>query len=430
MNILIAIIIFSVIIIIHELGHFLLAKKNGIGVTEFAVGLGPKIISFKKNETRYALKLFPFGGSCMMLGEDELIDNDKAFNKKSVWARISVIAAGPIFNFILAFVLALIITGIMGYDPASIVSVEPGTAAELAGLKVGDVITEIDGKNVDLGRELSNFFQFNKLTEEPIEIDYIREGVKNSVSLNPIKTRTYLMGFEYDPMGSEVKVLGIFEDMPFEEVGMQVGDVITSVNGTPITSSSQLNEYFQDNPLGDEEVTLTYSREEVSNTVQVVPKFAEESFKLGFGYNLGRVKTSPLGVVKYSFVEVKYWITTTIDSLGQMISGKVRKEDVAGPVGIVNIIGDTYEQSKPEGPLYIFLSLSYISILLSANLGVMNLLPIPALDGGRLVFLFLEVIRGKPIDQEKEGLVHTIGLVALMLLMVFIMFNDITKLFS
>ncbi|ROR30807.1 regulator of sigma E protease [Mobilisporobacter senegalensis] len=430
MNILVAIIIFSVIIIIHELGHFLLAKKNGIGVNEFSIGLGPRIASFKKGETRYSIKLLPFGGSCMMVGEDELVDADNAFNKKSVWARISVIAAGPIFNFILAFVLALFIIGNIGYDPAAVTKIDKGMSAEEAGLMVGDVITEMNGSNIDISRDIANFFQFNTITQAPVTIEYLRNGKLNTVKLNPVKTKTYQMGFYYDPSEKAAEITVIGEGMPLEAAGLKVGDIITNINGQKISTGTELNQYFQSNPLGEETVLLTYERDGMSDTVNITPKFIEESYKLGFGYNMGRVKTSPLGVLKYSAIEVKYWIVTTIKSLEQMVMGRVSKDDIAGPVGIVNIIGETYEQSKQEGILTVFLSLSYISILLSANLGVMNLLPIPALDGGRLVFLILEVFRGKPIDQEKEGLVHMIGLIALMILMVFIMFNDISRLFQ
>ena len=142
-----------------------------------------------------------------------------------------------------------------------------------------------------------------------------------------------------------------------------------------------------------------------------------------------REKGSPLDVLYYSAYEVKYWICTTIDSLKMLFSGQLGLNDMAGPVGVVDMIGDTYEQSKADGGFYVWLNMLNISILLTANLGVMNLLPIPALDGGRLVFLFIEAIRRKRIDPEKEGMVHMIGLLALMALMVVVMFNDVSRLF-
>ena len=150
MKFVIAVIIFSVVILIHELGHFLLAKKNHIEVLEFSLGMGPRIISTVKGGTRYSVKLFPLGGSCAMAGEDAEDDSPGTFNSAPVWGRIAVVAAGPIFNFLLAFVLSVIIVGCMGYDPATVLEVTQNSAAEKAGLKKGDVITEYQGYHIDL----------------------------------------------------------------------------------------------------------------------------------------------------------------------------------------------------------------------------------------------------------------------------------------
>lgn len=366
MNIIIAILIFSLIVVIHELGHFLLAKANGVFVTEFSIGMGPRIISFVKTEkgfkpklflnqrmldanaiwtenTMYSWKVLPIGGSCMMLGEDENIDDDRAFNKKGVWARISVIFAGPFFNFILAFLLAMIVIGKVGYDPAKIVSVEKNSPAQESGLKVGDIVTEFNGSNIDIGREFYTNLQFNPLTKKDVTITVMRDG------------------------------------------------------------------------------------KEIPN-IAVTPFKDDNRYRIGITVNLNREKTDAFGIIKYSAIEVKYVIVSTIEGLGQLLTGKVSADQMAGPVGIVGFIGDTVEQSKMDGALYVFLSLANISILLTANLGVMNLLPIPALDGGRLVFLFIEAFRRKPIDQSKEGFVHMIGFVLLMILMAFVMFNDIRRL--
>lgn len=343
MKIIIAILIFSVLVIFHELGHFLLAKKNGIYVKEFTLGLGPTLFGFKKGETRYCLKLLPFGGSCVMMGEDEESDDERAFNNKSVWARIAVVAAGPIFNFILAFILSLIIIGSVGYDA-------------------------------------------------------------------PV-------------------VNGLIEDFPASEAGMKPGDKIVKMNNDNILVYREISLYV--NLHQGESVDVVYERDGKKHEVTLEPKLDEESgnYYLGFSGGGMRTKGNILETIKYGFFEVEYWIETTFKSLGMMIGGKVSADDVSGPVGIVNAIGDTYEQSKEDGAFYVFLNMLNMSILLSANLGVMNLLPIPALDGGRLVFLIIEAIRRKPISRDKEGMVHFVGLVILLLLMVVILFNDIRKLF-
>ncbi len=345
MSIILAILIFSLIVVIHELGHFLLAKKNGIRVTEFSVGMGPRLLSTVKGDTRYSLKLFPLGGSCLMVGEDEESDDADAFGNKSVWARISVVFAGPLFNFLLAFVLAIFIIGSIGYDAPVVWMVTEGYPAEEAGMQAGDEIVRLNDTHIHVYREVSLFVLLNqKNKDQPVEVEYVRDGEHYVVSLTPRQSE-------------------------------------------------------------------------------------DGSYYLGFTGSGVRTKGNALTTLKYSAYEVKYWISTTIKSLGMLFQGEVTADDVAGPVGIVDMIGDTYEESKTDGAFYVWLNMLNISILLSANLGVMNLLPIPALDGGRLVFLIIEAIRGKGIDPEKEGMVHMIGLMALMALMVFIMFNDVRNVF-
>lgn len=341
MKIILALLVFSVIVIIHELGHFLLAKLNGITVTEFSVGMGPRLFSHEWGGTRYSLKLLPFGGSCMMVGEDEESTEEGSFGGKSVWARIAVVAAGPVFNFILAFVLSLILVGNIGYDD-TIIDVTEGYPAAEAGMQNGDEILRLNGSRVYVFREVS---LYNSLHQgEPMEITYARDGEKHTVTLEPIQ----------------------------DESG---------------------------------------------------------SYRMGFSKSAVRSKGNIFQILKYSYAELRYWVKATLESLVMLVRGQVGLQDMSGPVGIVNAIGDTYEANRSDGWYYVTLSMMMISILLSVNLGIMNLLPIPALDGGRLVFLIIEAVRGKAISQEKEGMVHFAGFVLLMGLMVFILFNDIRNIF-
>ena len=194
MGIILALLLFSFIVFFHELGHFLLARKNGVYVEEFSIGMGPTIVSKQGKETKYSIKLLPIGGACMM-GEDDVENTDeRSFNNKSVWARISVIAAGPIFNFILAFILSVIIVGWVGYDRAEIGSVVPNSAAQEAGLQKGDVITEINGKNIHVFREISVYNQFHQ--GEKVTLEYKRNGKTYESTLIPRKNEQgqYLIG--------------------------------------------------------------------------------------------------------------------------------------------------------------------------------------------------------------------------------------------
>lgn len=429
MKILIAILIFSAIVLFHEFGHFLFAKLNGIGVVEFSLGMGPRIFSVQKGETKYSLKILPLGGSCAMVGEDTAEEDDpRAFNHASVLARISVVAAGPVFNFILAFLLAVIIVACMGYDPAEITEVSEGSNAEAAGLKAGDVITEYDGYAIDLGSDLYVYSYLNEPAEgQTIKLKIKRDGEQKTIAYEPDVYVRYLLGFNRSD-GNSMVVDSLIEGMPLESAGVQAGDVITAINGTEIADGEAYDAYIAEHPLSDEPLEVTYERDGLAYTVEITPKEYRTAL-MGFSYNLGYQKTSGLNILKYGLIDVKYMVRTTILSLKELVTGGLGVDDLSGPVGVVDAIGTTYEQSKSEGALVLWMNMINMAVLLSANLGVMNLLPIPALDGGRLVFLIVEAIRRKPINREVEGMVHFAGFMLLMVLMVVVMYNDVLKIF-
>ena len=342
MGIILALLLFSFIVFFHEFGHFLLAKLNGIDVYEFAIGMGPAIFSKEYKGTKYAIRILPIGGYCAMGEDDEVSDSPGNFNNKSVWARISVIAAGAVFNFILAFIMSVIIIGMTGYDSPVIGEVDAGFPAAEAGLLPGDKIIKMNDEKIKIFREITMYNQFHQ--GETTEIVYLRDGEKYTATVTP---------------------------MMDEELG--------------------------------------YAR---------------------FGFtSAGYQKPTLLKAVQYGAYEVGFWIETTLDSLKMLVTRKVGMNELSGPVGIVDVVGDTYEQTKSYGFLTVFANMLSLAILLSANLGVMNLLPLPALDGGRLVFLFVEAIRGKRVPPEKEGYVHALGMVLLLALMVFVLYNDIVRIF-
>lgn len=343
MSIILAILIFSVIIIFHELGHFLVAKKCDVKVNEFCLGLGPTIFSVQKGETTYSLKLLPFGGACMMEGEDGESSDGRAFPNKSVWQRFAIVVAGPLFNFIMAYVLSLLLLGTVGYDVPTLTGVMDGYAAEEEGMQAGDTILSLNHYRVHFYREISVYTFFHP--GETVDVTYEREGERYHVELTP----------RYD-----------------EESGR---------------------------------------------------------YLLGIQGNYARVRGNLPQTLLHGFYEMKYQVYAVFESLKMLLTGQLGLNDMSGPVGIVKTIGDTYDESVSSGVFYVVMSMVNIAILLSANLGVMNLLPLPALDGGRLVFFVVEALRGKKINEEIEGRVHFLGFALLMVLMVIIMFNDIHKLF-
>lgn len=347
-TLLLFVLIFGLVVISHEFGHFLLAKAGGIHVVEFSVGMGPTIFSFQKKETKYSLKLFPIGGACIFEGEDGLAaregeESDGSFLKASVWRRISTVAAGPVFNFILAFIIALIMVNLVAIREPVATQVTRGSAAEQAGLQDGDKILSLNGEKIYLYQEIQLFTYLYKSGE--IEVEYERDGERYTTYLTP----------QYDE--------------------------------------------------------------------------AQGRYLLGIA-NAEFVELKGLDAFRYAWYEMRYSVKNTYKSLAMLLQGQVKRQDVAGPVGIaVNVVGKTYEQTKDMGFMNVFVNMMNITLMLSVNLGILNLLPIPALDGGRLVFLLVEVIRGKPVPPEKEGMVHFIGLMFFMVLMVLLLFNDISNIF-
>ena len=284
-----------------------------------------------------------------MLGEDEENPDERAFQNRSIPARMSVIAAGPIFNFILAFLLSLVLVGMSGYDITYIKEVTEGSPAYEAGMRSGDKLLKINGEKVSMYQEYI-LYKLMKPDDKMNQVEFSRT----------------------DPQ------------------------------------------------TGKQEI----------QTVSVTPQYSEESKKYLIGILIApeNKKAANAGdLVKHGYMEMEYDVKLTVKSLGMLFTGKASVNDLSGPVGIVVMIDDSVKAGLTVSVVAALMNVISMCILLSANLGVMNLLPIPALDGGRLLFLIIEAIRGKRMDPEKEGLVNMISMAALMALMIFVVFNDISR---
>lgn len=339
-----AIIMICVIVLVHETGHYLIARMNGIVAKEFFIGIGPTIWKKQKGETLFSVKAFPFGGACVFGNEEDVEDpSTNSYLSANVWARIATIFAGPFFNFLLAFVCSLFVIGATGYTGTTVVEVTKGSPAEEAGLQPGDLITRFDGAKVYMYGEITFATMYNN--GEPVEVVYKRAG------------KTY--------------------------------------------------------------------------HTTVVPKYDEDykRMMIGITFSAGDTKPTALETIKYSYANVRYWIKLSVQSIKMLFTGIVSVNDLSGPVGVANMVSDVYDEASDYGIRVVIYSLLDFAILITANLGVMNLLPFPALDGGKLIFLFIEAIRKKPVNREVEGMISFIGVVLLLLLMVFVMYNDIRKIF-
>ena len=339
-----------------------------------------------------------------------------------------MVAAGPVFNFLLAFVLSVIIVGCIGYDPATVLQVTEGSAAEKAGLKEGDVITEYQGYHIDLGKDLYVYSYLNELKEgETIHLKVKRDGNEQEISYKPDVNVRYLLGFNRSDVNS-MTVESLIKGMPLEEAGLEAGDVITKINGVEVPDGNAYEKYIEEHPLSDEPVTITYERNGLEYEAEITPREYRTPVS-GFGYNTYSEKD-----FRFQCSEIRCGGSKIHDPHYDLKSERACdrsswNERLKRPVGVVDAIGDTYEQSKSEGTLMIWMNMLNMAVLLSANLGVMNLLPLPALDGGRLVFLVVEAVRRKPVNRQVEGMIHFAGLMLLMALMVVVMYNDILKIF-
>ena len=349
----------------------------------------------------------------------------RSFPAQSVWARMSILAAGPVFNFILAFVLSVIIIGFAGYDPCEVSAVADNSPASSAGLEAGDLITKINGHRVTFSRDLS--LETLMHPDRTLNITYERDGQKYTAKVVPEyqKKVSYMTGIT---ILSDCSIQTVENDSPAKKGGIKAGDKIKSIQGTEIENTQQIVDIIA--ACDGSEQTIVVERDGKELTLKVTPQMKErESYYTGL-YSYGaRQKAGALSTVGYAFKDVGYWIRTVCGSLGMMFRGQVSLDDVSGPVGVVSVIGDVVEESKSDGAFYVLLNLFNMTVMISANLGVMNLLPLPALDGGRLLFVILEILRGKPVAKEKEGIVHFAGMILLMILMVVVMFNDIKNLF-
>nr|WP_295945496.1 RIP metalloprotease RseP [uncultured Agathobaculum sp.] len=339
LQIILAILAFGMLVIVHEFGHFITAKRGGVQVNEFWIGMGPTLLKKEHNGTLYCLKALPFGGACVMEGEDEESESAHAFGNASLPRRMLIVAAGALMNFLVGFLIVLAVIQPNGpnggYIVSTLDSVDPAsTAAAEGGLQAGDEILEVDGYNILLRSDFE--MALSRGADTTYEIVVRRDGEK--VTLPAVVLEATIEGEDGR------KMIGLtFAEQP-DSIGMHIKMAVRT--------------------------SLNYAR--------------------------------------------LVWV-----SLGMLVSGQVGVDQLSGPVGVASVMASTASYS-----IMAFLQLvAFISI----NLGVMNLLPLPALDGGRLVFLIIEGIRRKPVPAKYEGYIHAAGLMLLLALMVYVTGQDILR---
>ena len=364
MTIVMGLLIFTVIVVVHELGHYWAAVRAGIHVEEFSIGMGPRLLHFTRKGTIWSIKAIPIGGSCRMLGEDEEDSDPRAFGKKHVGWRILTIAAGAILNFVLAFVIFTIMAMFTNSQDAVVRGFTQNSPIREAGIELGDRIVRINNQNVNVHGNFT--LEMMRADGSPIELVVDRDGQRLNFTITPHYLESesrYLAGF-----------------VPGWRVGPFYARTQTEADGS-----------------------ITY----LDNEDWVHRLSFWDSIASGFHNTAHTVQLTMFAVS-----------TLFSDGLGGLM----------GPLGIVTTVGGQVEHSLAVGGgMAAFWALAFFTFFLSVNLGIINLLPLPALDGGRLIFLFLEAIRKKPINPDKEGMIHFAGFVLLMALAAVVFYNDIVR---
>lgn len=509
-NILVFIFVLGLVILIHELGHFIMAKRAGILCHEFALGMGPVLISKKKGETVYSIRAIPIGGFVMMAGEEissdmvkegqdikvrrqngkithlilnaederykdaesitvesvdllgkddgkltlngEPVDNkafyvlkdkklqvapyDRSFDSKSLRQRFSAIFAGPFMNFVLAFFLFILISLIIGFpktDEQGRITTEIGAVSEQAAaygiLEPGDVILEIEGQEVNSFQNLTEFMSQNKgLREVGLTVD--RDGETVDVTVTPrIVLIAIGIATERDPDDPHALIVGqVLQNSPGAEAGFQPGDRILSIDGEEVTTWTDVIDKVEANRDG-EAMSIEIERDETAETLTVEPyehSLLESqnapAVQVQIGISPVHERDISRSVIISGFRGIRQSSTLIFDTLRMLFGGQVGIGDLAGPVGIYAITASAFQQG-----LIAFLNWT---ALLSVNLGILNLLPIPALDGGRIVFLGYEGITGKKVNKTVENYLHLIMFILLIGLLLFVTYSDILRLLN
>ena len=344
--VIIGILLFELIIFLHELGHFLTAKKFGVKVNEFALGMGPKILKFRKGETLYSFRLFPIGGFCSMEGEDGESDEPRAFGKRPVWQRMIIVLAGAVMNIILGLILMM--------------------------------ITLIPNKA----------FASNRIAQ--------------------------------------------FADVSESSAYLQIGDEIESINGYGINTSMDLNFALATSKKNDMSFTVKRGGEKMTFDHVKFPttKAEDGSETVHLDFRVAAIENNFGTLMQQTFMQTFSTVKMVWASLIGLITGQFGFNEIAGPIGMTSAISQAaasgLERSFWDG----LSNLIFIMMIITVNLGVVNLLPLPALDGGRFIFLLIEAIRRKPVKPEHEGWVHLVGMILLLIFMVIVSINDIVRLFT
>lgn len=412
------VLVISFLVLIHEAGHFLTAKATGIKVDEFAIGFGPELWSKKGKETKYSIRWILLGGYVSMEGEVEKSSDPRAFNNKPMWAKLLVVVMGSFVNIAFAVLsIFIIIVSIGMYETTTIDTIGENSAGYRAGLRAGDKIVAINNSRIRVKDDVTEFLRVNK--EKPITVTALKGGNEGMISdflLVPDKQKIGYVGMEFelenDISTNVVKSTQV--DSPALLAGIEKGDKIVGINNVNTTDPMQIDSIIKQN--ADIEIPITIERAGEVKTLNITPVCPEILARYIIGFT-GTVSANKGGLINHAFWQSLTEVKKMINQVIELVTGKISPKYLSGPVGIATVIGKTD----------FGMDLLMLGIFISLNLGIVNLLPLPPLDGGKIVFLLIEGITRKPVSEKVEYYFQLTGFALLIGLMLFVTFNDITR---
>ena len=438
-------VVIGVLIVIHELGHFVMARLAGVGVERFSVGFGPVLWRYRGKETEYCLSAIPMGGYVKMMGDDEnpleggkgsTVDPAKSFNNKSLIARFLIVFAGPGMNFVLAAVIFALVYMIVGRPalPAVVGWVAPDSAGARGGLAAGDQIRAVDGRPVQYWDEVLR--QVREGGGKALELTIAGPaGAERRLTVTPLRiAEKDIFGDEREvwDIGATPFVAATIGDVvagfPAAQAGLRAGDTVLTIEGRPIVAWNDLAEVIS--RRADQPTRLEIRRGGETLTVTVTPRAVKDRGPDGKEAVVGRIGISPAPAATYVRVNpvVAVWegaektaeITAlTAIGLWKIVVGQLDRSNIGGPIQIAQAAGEQARHGLP--------SLAFFTAVISVNLALLNLLPVPMLDGGHLLFFVCEAVLGRPLSVRKREVAQQVGFVLLMMLMVFAVYNDLVR---
>jgi regulator of sigma E protease len=438
-------VVLGVLVAFHELGHFLAARWVGVKVLKFSLGFGPKLFGRKMGETEYLLSAIPLGGYVKLFGEDETEattqeDRARSFAHQRLWGKVLIVAAGPGFNFILAYFIfaGWLATGTPLFVPTfqdltpDIEAMAPGSPADTAGIQIGDRVSRVNGRDISTRTEL--FDAVAKSNGQALTIEIKRGEQVKTLTVTPTtvpgphasaQEPGYYLGVEETPP----LVTSVMQSSPAAKAGLQAGDHVVNIEGQTIHTWSQMTGIVKENPNRQLQVEVLREGHRVSLTV--TPS-AEKAMVNGQSVEVGKIgisgpgrsimrSSTPLLSLYDGLGATWGWTELTAIGLYKMVVGDISSKNIGGPLTIAKISGEAAEQGAS--------SVIFLIAILSINLGVLNLLPIPILDGGHLLFFLIEGILRKPLGERQRELAQQAGLVLLVGVMIFAFWNDLERIF-